>query len=316
MSVSSEVLRPFWLTGISEISGKAISPFKGWLTEGQFIFLEKKAPEEFVFLCTHFNEMMRAQAHDINKFSMASLESIHGIPSSLDVARSAAWTSIRAYYAAFFSTHALSRILGYAISQLDNSHILKLNEAISLVDSNHTKLEAGLYRLELFPVENTFSIKKIKKNSHEGTWNEFGITVEKLSKDILLNESNSTVEAQNTSIMLGNLLEIFKTDHCQSGYNWLSYIRNQINYQLTDNVWYPHEGSSKFRAKMNACIALWRKDPLELDGDNTPRILKFTKACVLTVALMRVTLLEIKKRNSLNDSFLNYGTSQLLSQCL
>lgn len=316
MSVAAEVLRPFWLKGINNISGKSTSSFKAWLADGNYFFQEVDVNNKLVFVPVNFDEMMQSVAHDINRMSIAAIETIHGALNPNEITRSSAWALIRSYYASFFASHALCRIFCLIIPMIDQLQSNKLNQAIKssgwLGQVNYVTND--LYRVEIDHQNNIFRLLKLTKGSHESLWKEFGNLLLDLEDKILLNINvGTTSDRQDTVMLLRSIRNIIQSEHCTHNSNWLSYIRNNLNYRHDYGAWFPHDRSSKFRSSFTECTKNWKKDPLNLVSySESQNIIKFSKGCILIVSLLHELILELEKRNHDNDSFLKYGVFHIL----
>lgn len=315
MAVVSDVLRPFWLPGISEVCGLTTTSFKAWLTEGNFVFVNQPTPVgEWQFYTGDSQNMLRAIAHDFGRMSSASFESICAIPAINEIPRSSAWSLIRCYYAAFFAAHAISRIFGEALTQIETSQKKALSKAIQ-ANGGNTKIDEGLHLFKIDINASTFTIYKLQFGSHEDTWHQFSRLLDKLSSDILIGTSFSVLQSrQEVNVLLGDILDIMKTSPFQRHANWLSHIRNEINYQHRHGAWYPHDGSKKFRDQIGINISHWRKNPAigKIKPDAT--LLRFSEACAALVGIARELVIEMSNRNSNNDSFLKHGALIVLKQ--
>lgn len=320
MSIVRDTLRPFWFKGINEVAGKTSTSFRAWLTEGHYVFQNLTPPSDYLFYTADQNALTRSFAQDINRMSMASFESIHGIPSTNDIQRSTAWSLIRSYYSAFYAAHAICRIFGISISQIDSEQATKLNQAIAL-NSNIPQLQKGLYRISINVANNNFSMIKLARNSHEETWSQFGTLLDGIVRSLLTESDKISKKAvqqigvQQTAALLMSILGIMRTPPCPKNSNWLSHLRNELNYKHMHGAWYPHECVSRFRKSVEYNITSWRQDPISIAPNQEVTLAKFSQGCALIVALMRELVEDIAHRNSKGDSFLKYGTLLVLRQC-
>ncbi|MGD0235364.1 MAG: hypothetical protein ABSC55_12620 [Syntrophorhabdales bacterium] len=288
--------------------------FRAWLTEGQYVFYGTGSSGEILFYSAALETLMSSVAHDINRMGMAAFESIHGIPSQQDIPRSTAWTLIRGYYAAFFAAHAIARIFGAWASQMDKEQTTELNKAMRLA-GKEPRIQQGLHRVELDPLKKCFSVCPLNKRPHEATWKEFGILVQRLTQDLLKDHGHLVdQDAQEAAVILFEILDVMKTPPCRNEYNWLSLVRNELNYQHRHGAWYPHLRVSRFREKVINYIAGWKRSPLEMLTAEEHTLIRFSKGCALIVSLMREILQDLNRRNPNNDSFLRHGAMRVLGQ--
>lgn len=317
MSVVGDALRPFWMSGINSISGELSTSFKAWLTEGEYVYQGLNANKELVFVPIDFDVLLKSVAYDINRMSMAAVESVHGIQNPNDLTRSTAWGLIRSYYSAFYACHAICRIFSVLIPKIDSPQSSKLNKIINssgwLGDAIY--VTDDLYKVTIDSINKTFILSKLAtKGHHEGAWKEFGLLLSGLETRILSNVSIGTIaDRQDASMLLNQLRNILQSDRCTQSYNWLSQIRNNLNYRHEYGAWYPHEKSSKFRSSFHTNSACWKKDPSEIASHQEDHpILKFSKGCTLILSILHTLIIEMEKRNSDENSFLKYGVYRLI----
>jgi len=244
---------------------------------------------------------------------MAAFESIHGIPSRQDIPRSTAWTLIRGYYAAFFAANAMARIFDAWVSQMDKEQIIELNKAMVAIGEKPC-IHQGLHRVEIDPRTKSFSVCPLHKRSHEATWKEFGILIERLVQELLKDSHSADKDAQEAAVLFLEILEVLRTSPCRNDYNWLSLIRNELNYQHKHGAWYPHYRVSRFREEVNRYIAGWKRSPSAMLVPEEHILIRFSKGCAQLVSLMRELLQDLNRRNPNNDSFLRHGVMRVLNQ--
>ena len=232
MSTLADVLRPYWMTGLNEVTGKTTTSFKAWLSEGNFFFQGIDANQNLVFVPTHWDELVRSVAHDVNRMGIAALESIRGIDNPNEISRSTAWPLIRSYYASFFACHALCRVFSICVPKIDGPQSKALNKTLMAAGNTTQKISDELYRVEIDTGDRVFRMSKQVRGPHEDTWKQFGLLLNELERGVLSSNSSATttVERQAVALLLSDLKKILQTDNHSQSSNWLSYVRNNINY--------------------------------------------------------------------------------------
>ena len=92
--------------------------------------------------------------------------------------------------------------------------------------------------------------------------------------------------------------------------NWLSFIRNSINYSHSFGVWYPYKYYSVDYDHLLSMSDLWKKDLLSYDFDTSSEkeLGIFVTSCQLINALNFDVLMDLCARHPENKSFLKNGT--------
>lgn len=317
MSIISPVrdALPFhWLSGIAEVSGRTSTSVKAWITDEKFIHAEQiQNHKKEVFYIGANTEFARCIAHDIGRMASASFESAFGMMGSKEIPNSSAWTLIRAYYAAYYAANAISRLFGNFVAYLDGEQITALNKVIKFSGNNQNILGGGVYQFIVNSDFSEFTIQKLKNGSHEETWKVFGNLLERLSIDLLTKtEFSSSATVQNASVVLDEIINVLKTQPCGEGFNWLSRMRNEINYQHLYGTWHPHEKSKNFYEGIQQKLSQWRSVPNLSVMDDKYKLVKFSATCACIISICRELVLELVERNSRGNSFLKYGALQVL----
>lgn len=317
MSLIGDALRPFWLTGINGISGELTTSFKAWLSDGKYVFQGLNSDQDLVFVPVDYNTLIQSIAYDINRMSLAAVESVCGIKNPNDLTRSTAWGLIRNYYSAFYASHAICRMFAISIPKIDSPQSKQLNKVIASSGwmGGPILVSDDLYRVTIDSSNKNFILSKLAtKGHHEGAWKEFSSLLQKLENSILTNQNTgTTADRQDASMLLNQIRNILQSERCTNNSNWLSQIRNNLNYRHEYGAWYPHDKSNKFRNIFHENSSCWKKDPSEIlvhreDHD----MLKFSKGCTLIMSLLHTLIVDMENRNSYEDSFLKYGVSRII----
>ncbi|MDR5803485.1 hypothetical protein [Caballeronia sp. LZ001] len=315
MAQLSTVLQPFWMRNLNAIGERQDRTVKMWIADGALTFDHMSPSGAWVFNAPDVSALMRGVACDVNRTAAAAFESVAGIPSSTELPRSTAWSLIRLYYAAFFAAHSLMRVHGIAVLQLERSQVSVLNGAMRLV-GHATSLPEGLVSMTVDQGNRTFELASLTKGSHIDTWSIFAAKIKELSDAATTSGLGSQVQRQEAIEVLGEISGIMSTAPAQKTSNWLSYMRNQLNYQHTHGAWYPHERSSRFRAELSEAIEGWKSQPSIELPKSAHTLVRFGVCCAAIVAWARETSLRVASRHPTGESFLRYGALRVLDQCL
>ena len=222
-----------------EIIERAEYDFKAWLTYQDYLIDDEITSESFE-LRLFGDNYFRAIANDSDRFTRASVETIAAIQENRVFSKGSAWVIICSYYASFFAAHGILRIFGITLSQLSYEHTSKiLDQAILLgKDAGLSKIEAGFYRSVFDKSSKTIEFKKLK-DSHADLWATFF----QLLKDLINDVPNLAAISQDKLDTMDFLIEIKNAISQKDGRdkgNWLSIIRNDINYQGFYGTWFPY----------------------------------------------------------------------------
>ncbi|UWR66224.1 hypothetical protein K4L02_08380 [Phaeobacter inhibens] len=199
-------------------------------------------------LCPYVgDELVSAISGDCSKFGRAACETIAGLSTEPKAPKSAAWFVIRSYYAGFYSAHAFLRLFGRTCTNLDGAELVKLKEAASAF--GQPPPGKGFYKIKISGNQQNLEFEKLK-NSHEDTW----ATLYKLLGE--LREAAATVAApkmsrDKTVQMLSDLRETMSCNGRFENGNYLSFVRNQVQYRFAEQTWYPY-GSKTFPPPVTA----------------------------------------------------------------
>ena len=163
---------------------------------------------------------------------------------------------------------------------------------------NISKLEKGFYEIRIDKNFTEVSFKKYK-DSHKDTWTCFL----KLLNQLIIEIENTTGLAEQ-KIEARDLLVALKKGitraRCTENGNWLSKIRNSVNYQHTLGVWYPYERKATFHKLIPQISESWKSDPRSIEIDGRSRDIEaFFSTSLLLVSLFRESFLASVDRKGL-----------------
>lgn len=307
----ADTLRRFWLPRLNEISGKPSLPdVRAWIGRQKF---QAYSPIKYPFQLTYSDQdlICQAIAGETVRMSTAALESIVSIQPVANLPRSKAWAAIQWYYAAFYSAHALLRMFGQSLVQLDAGQARDINQVASLFGQAGSA-SAGFHLIEIISVSKTVVFSKMDGSggSHEFMWRSFERWLDIKSKE-LLKTSGSIIEIQDVVTRLDDLRAILNTPPAPVG-SWLSHVRNLVNYKHDLATWHPYLGHND----RDLCLFSYavpppsKADSIRLSPPMRP-LERFLAACRFIVALCLETSAEMSLRCPTNDSFHNKGVLHL-----
>jgi hypothetical protein len=253
-------------------------------------------------------DIISALAYDVDRFGAATMETVAGIRLDSEIPQSRAWPLVRSYYAAFYAAHGLSRIFGRSITTLDRDQVEALRRAARVTGAGQDQTSAiheGLYVFEV-DVSNRLVVgQPLGRSPHEDTWRQFEKLLSMLEVKVLDNPGIPAVQQE----VFGLLQAIHQIlNYSQSAGNWLSKIRNNVNYRHHYGAWYPH-GPGQYWSNVDTIFRSFLRHQLigELELESKP-IVRFTKGCALIVSLFHEMLRDLADRHPNNKSFLREKT--------
>lgn len=297
MSVLAKILLQF--ANPEFIHVKPISPleFKGWVANQQYLVDSVESNTKFTLRVYDVSDLNLSLANDCNKFFTASVESICGIAKEPKFPKTAAWAIIRAYYASFYSAHCLLRIFSNPCSHLEFEYIKKIVEMsrVSPGIGNFTPSQ-GYYNIKYEQNSKLLIFEKLS-DSHADTWHEFKNTIDNLVS--LLPKAKAT---DKNRVEVYDFLTSLKNSLCQNGCagkgNWLSKLRNSVNYKLSHGIWFPYSGNTRVNEEIVTDSLYWRNEALtnidKIHNSNELKSFIFICATIVSLAKNMIEVLDEK----------------------
>ena len=316
MAVAIErVLRQFWLPGITSITGKQQRGLQAFLLDDRYRVYAFPTANFFEITPLDSNEIKHAICHDLSRMACAAFESVYAVQPPAGLEKSSGWGVIRSYYAAFFAIHAIVRIFGTTCTQLDVQHIQYISKVTSYTHAETVKHSGGLYCGKWDDVNGVLRFSKPTENTHEATWKIFLDLLIEL-RDSLLNGSSIglVVDLQNTALELDSLRKAL----CENGFNlgnWLSNIRNRVNYRHDFDAWFPYgKPKNHYHSIWNGADERWLKSPMPIKtipihGRELEKMIELSGAIV---SLCRCFIEHISETCVKKESFVKYGPYSII----
>lgn len=179
---------------------------------------------------------------ETSKYACAALESYLNIDSDPLSQKSLSWAMIRTYYSAFFAAHACLRTIGVFVSRLDklSCDILE-NESIRTYPSSLRPLVAT-YKISYSDSNRELSFKQIDSSSgyHDNFWDVYSEFIE-----VGLNSPKRAQTVYQDELLFVTAIKDNISNNQQNKFSWLSTIRNKVNYELPQELWYPYKSKKK-----------------------------------------------------------------------
>lgn len=327
----SDGARHLYYPELNTVSRLPEGGLRSWLATHDDFYLAPPPSEDcFVIELYDKPSFTSYLAYDINRLSCAFLETVANIVNPQKHKKFLAWDLIRYYYSAFFSAHSILKILGFGLVQISAEITRNLCTRASILGYSNTSLKRGIYCLSTDRGSNRVVFYRVKKydENHKGLWTRFADFLQVLSGLAIVTghyDSNCitprsanaprplSLFEQLPSLEAGILSEVI--DDLRNGintsgdFNWLSSIRNSINYNHGYGIWYPyHSYSSKYdriQSLNSLCLNVPPSSCFDTKGDEA--LVKFVKICQLINAINLDLLTDLCDRHPSHRSFLKNG---------
>jgi len=292
----------------------------GWICDKEFQIYSPIGSDSFSLHVTDCEPVIRAFAGDINRIAIAPFETITFIISSRALPRSAAWLIIKTYYAAFFAAHALVRMLGTSCILLTREQRDAVAKIADLYGYPSDKaLWGGLYTLTFDATARRLAVhrlRSLKSGPHEAFWGMFRDLVKARSNEVLKIVGMTLGDRQLVSMKLDELVANLSFGSSHDG-QWLSAVRNEVNYEQKFGTWFPYAGQKRYSQELFGRIDEWKSDPIAIDlvSHEGRDLRRFQATCNFIVSLCRVVIADMARRcpSGADKSFHSYGSLALLN---
>lgn len=287
---------------------------KGWVANQYYLVDNDLESSHFTVRTTDTSYLQAAYANDCNRMAMATIETAAGLQADPAMGKSGAWGVIRSYYAAFFAAHSIMRMFGISCSQLEQPHTNKIYEIADLVGKTGSlnSVEKGFYSIETEPNSTNIYFKKYK-DPHRDTWARFLRLLDSLS-DESRNISTLSKYKIETIDILNHIKSGITRSRCHDKGNWLSVIRNSVNYQQSHGVWYPYESKATSPSYLEKMSSEWIKTPEELKSDFSRNDIEaFFEVVLIILSLFRELLTGCIEKAVTKNSVFTGGSLKLLN---
>lgn len=307
-------LRPFLLPGISGASGTSDLGVSAWTRGGSYSVSVPPGGGCFQLDPVMPNAgLAEAFACEVRRFSLAAFETGLRNEQVIDVPRALAWPIITNYYAAYFSAHAICRLFGRSVSQLDASVASNVGQVASSYLGGTHGVGSGLYSVA-FDGTMHYVHNGGAGGSHELLWKTFLQLLSSLHERLLLT-GPATTEVQAVASYLSEVAVRLKTKGANGG-NWLSSIRNDINYRQQYGVWYPYDVSTSTAEGVGRRLKGWLRERPDWTSSPTRNT---ELNCAVDLASSMLSFLfwllkDLASRTAAPRHFVNGATLALLRQ--
>lgn len=218
------------------------SPIKTWLQDGDFEFDLASSSSTTPVIRNATRSFEPTLAREVDRFLCAMGESFAELQPSRFASRSISWALIRAYYAAYFAAHALLRMTGRCITQIDgalSNSMMRSLQATGPAPKWQIGTAQYLIRYDESQQLLLFDDKhNAKGGSHQFVWKKFG----ELLNELIDSSKTRGAVYQAEILLFERMTETLTSQQRIPDHSWLSSIRNSVNYGFAHSVWFPFEG--------------------------------------------------------------------------
>ena len=301
---------PYLLSGITDCSGRPARGLSSWLEAGPFQVYTPIREAAFELAVSDFHRLVSAYAYDVDGFACASFESCHAISRIPNTPKATAWLMLKAYYGAFYAAHSIMRAFGSSVTNIDRHLARSLTEtADAYGQAGGVAIQQGAYGLTATAMSSTLAATRAQAGTggvHEAFWRLFCRQIGDIGTSLLAQYPGAT--AQDAVRRLDELVGVLTGSGASSG-QWLSQIRNRVNYRLQMGCWYPYDLDVRRADGLFRIASQWRAASGSVSllhgiGRDHER---FLAACTFLVALCRELVVELDGRCAGGRSFLAFG---------
>lgn len=294
------------LRDLNNVSNEIKVGINSWLASGKDYIVTRDLTNNCFVIESYISEYLKPYAFDINRLSCASIESINDIDLNSSP-KFLGWIITKYYYSAFFSAHAILRLTGNAILNIDIDSIQSVKKTTHNYGFTYATLNTGLY-CNVLNTTNSIEFSKDPQydDSHKGLWLRFLHYINNISSGIY-----AQLPVGDAQIVVDKLSEL-KDALTNWGSNtglWLSRIRNLTNYSQEFGLWFPYSNYKKEFDNIIKYKNLCKSSPLEIDlaTYRGKDLLYFVRTCQLINAINFEVQKDLLDRHPANKSFLSHG---------
>lgn len=323
----SDGVRHLYIPKINTISITQDYGLRFWLANSDNFLISSSEGELFEIVFYDLNKILSCWTSDINRLSCAFLETVSNIKESENNKKFLAWILINYYYSAFYSAHCILKALGFGLIQIDNPIISNMKRKAKAFGQQLLTISSGIYCVNFNITKSRAMFYRVKRynNSHRGLWQRFsdllnvlsGVSIVTGNYDVIIRQAGDPYplsiyshipleDATDIVERIDGLKKILNTD---GDFNWLSSVRNIVNYNNGFGVWFPYKSYLKQYDKILTLNSLCYDNPMASSFDMTgeSELVKFVKTCQLINAINLDILEDLLNRHPKNKSFLKNG---------
>lgn len=332
-------IRQLYVPKLNDVTKFSPKGSRDWLAHsGNFVPIDGCQKDYFELTLYDINEFLACWAGDIVRMTCASIETVTKITESQENKKFLAWQMVQYYYSAFYAAHATLKVCGFGLIQLDKQIIRNVvGRAHTLGISRTDNITNGIYCVNIDVPASKIIFYRVNKydDSHRGLWKRYVDFIDVLRGSAVISgqfDSNciksrapseahplsiySQLPIADAQIVIDRIEAIRNTIDKRGDSNWLSWVRNLVNYNQAFGIWYPY---TEYQPKYDGLLSmrnLYQNNPLcsmlKYD-DEEVELSEFVKCCQIINAINYAVIMDLSKRNSKNKSFLLSGPLKFIN---
>ncbi|AIY39484.1 hypothetical protein LT85_0324 [Collimonas arenae] len=294
-----------------------------WILSASYRVEQSPKKKNVTLLLDASTDIVEALAHDIVRYSSAAIESAQRVEALIDRPLASGWIIIRSYYSAYFAANSLMRLFGYFCTNIDQRHVAAIHQIahlyeIPLPTNEKSKLASGTYSGRYITNSHNGavvlkSLHSIGGGAHKQFWFAFKEFLDSFQHDLsqcVLSKSQMEKARSSVKFLLSTL--------CQENHpngNWLSEIRNSVNYRLEHGAWHPYDGNqTEARELIELISCSFLGEPrFQVTDAKANELSRSTDSCSYLLAWMLCSVNKISEQsNGGAKHFLKAGPLALL----
>jgi hypothetical protein len=303
------------LEGLYRVKGKPKRDLRAWLASQKYQATQDNVTGDFELVIYDEADLLGGCAADVNRLSSAAIESLLVSEVCADLPSHQGWAFIKVYYAAFFAAGAILRMLGHGVVRIDSSQATAIKQVLRIQGASNAQVSPGAYHVVCALKKHLVFLRpqSQKGGFHEAHWEVFQSALRNARDAILLRGAPPT--SQLVANQISELDALLSRDNSSSG-QWLSRVRNKLNYRHERGLWYPYDNCPLTRKQFECERDQWLEDPMtfELVLSDPTELRAFVRCCCCIVSCCRVMLEDIANRCAVGSSFVSSGPLFLLHE--
>jgi hypothetical protein len=259
-----ELLRPLWAPSSLISDEDCKQSLKLWLMEGNYYV--NSTPPGLSLYCQVPDEIKKSLSLDAFRFAAHSAQTVFELEKTSAYTKFTSWRVIQAYYAAYFAAHAILRFFGKSFSHLENGHVNFLKERCHDETGYTPDLSSTYYLITYSPKDQELSFLR-RPESHKDLWRCFEELLRNISKETL-SVTASEQRRKDLSKIFSDLADALNFRGKHPAGNWLSVVRNDVNYKSQHGAWFPFSKTTPSFEDLMAKVKDWRKGSNDSENPN------------------------------------------------
>jgi hypothetical protein len=204
------------------------------------------------------------------------------------------------------------RMHGISCGPLDRAQIHSVMKVADLYGfAPQQPVSGALYQYNFDTLQRkliTSHVKRVSSGPHEGFWLIFH-NLEELTIQILSANAGIIRDQQTAATKTEELRRNLSFAGASRG-NWLSTVRNQVNYDQRFATWFPFLRRMKYYDQLFPRVDEWKTEStfIDLSSHEGRDLRRFQATCNFILALCRESISEMSRRCLAGKSFHEFGS--------